>query len=90
MWSAAIITRAFITKRNNPKLKIVAGRVRIINKGLRVTLKILKAKATQIAEVILWRITASPNSQAVINMASVLIIILMNMFILKIFAILQL
>lgn len=69
---------------------MVAGSVRIIKRGFKVTLNILRAKATQIAEVILLRITASPNSQAVIKMAKVLIIILMNMFILKIFAILQL
>lgn len=47
--AASIITRAFITNRNRPSVKIVMGIVKIIKIGLTTAFKILNTAATIMA-----------------------------------------
>ena len=64
--------RAFMTSRNNPKLKIVTGIVRKTSKGLRKVFRIASAMATIMAVVNFSMVTPG-NIQAVSSTAPVYI-----------------
>ena len=72
MESASIITRALITNRKSPKVKSVAGKVKITSRGFINTLRRPSTIATPMALVNPSNRTASPKIQAVKNTLRVL------------------
>ena len=81
--SAPIISTAFITNRNKPNVKMVAGRVKNMSRGFRVTLNIESTNATKSADTKPVRTIASPKIQAVTNTPKVLTTSFMSQFVIS-------